>query len=743
MIDWQTVIAHPAVLTVGWAVLHAFWLGALLAGGLWLALRVMPDRPGARYGACATALFMIPVMLCVVLILHRPWISVGGKPVDQSAATPSVDNGTAMQVYVLRAQPGGGSDDAASRRIGSESPPVSESASAAAPSGNGAGWLRRGLPYAGVLYAVGLLVMVMRLLCGWWLSVRLRSVGLRPLPASIARIAEDARRSSGVRRAVRFAMSSRAAVPCVVGVLRPVVLLPVSVATGLTPIQISSILAHELAHVRRHDVLVNLSQVLIETLLFFHPAVWWVGKQLRAEREYCCDDDAVATVGSRLDYAEAIAAVAGLQIGRPSLSLAATDGGLPGRVRRLLLPGSTAQDRSSVWGAGLLVVLMLAVAVVTAACSDGAGQGEGDRGGSEPEQTPAEQSDLDAEPPLVAPSVPENQARVLKIDWQALKNGDMRFNVVIRPGDVINVVNPNPGFVYISGGPINRPGAYTVPGENELSLRRLIASAGRADAFEQGDEPIYVDVIRTLPNSEEQRVYHLNFTDIANGDASDIYLWSNDIIDIGVEPRPEDLFVGPEPDESGYRPIIDESWEQAATEDVVFSPIIEADLVVDPSPRVIGPGDTVRVAIYELRMPGVDDVQDRRIGEDGELRLAVVGVIQAAGMTEAQLQQAIIDKLERDGIMRQATVGAQLIQSANQIYIVVAPDTRTGVRSGSYLIPKPNLRLIEAIVIAGGVPDRTQYMYVIRNGNREVPGVLVPMETGPGAGEQGAGVSSQ
>ena len=81
--------------------------------------------------------------------------------------------------------------------------------------------------------------------------------------------------------------------PTVIGWLRPVVLLPVSCLTGLSPEQIEAVLCHELAHVRRHDYLVSVVQSVIETLLFYHPAVWWVSKQIRRERECCCDELAV------------------------------------------------------------------------------------------------------------------------------------------------------------------------------------------------------------------------------------------------------------------------------------------------------------------------------------------------------------------------------------------------------------------------------------------------------------------
>ena len=124
--------------------------------------------------------------------------------------------------------------------------------------------------------------------------------------------------------------------PTVIGWLKPVVLLPASALAGLAPNQIEAILAHELAHIRRHDYLVNLCRRVVETLLFYHPAVWWLSRRIRAERENCCDDLAVSLCGDPVAYAAALAELEGLRSTTGDLVLAATGGSLLQRVRRLL-----------------------------------------------------------------------------------------------------------------------------------------------------------------------------------------------------------------------------------------------------------------------------------------------------------------------------------------------------------------------------------------------------------------------
>src|SRR4029079_2061638 len=124
--------------------------------------------------------------------------------------------------------------------------------------------------------------------------------------------------------------------PVVVGYFRPTILLPICVATGLPESQLELILAHELARIRRHDYVVNLLQTLVETLFFYHPAVWWLSRQIRIEREHCCDDLVVRLLGNRLEYGRALVAIEELRGASPILALGAADGSLLARIRRIV-----------------------------------------------------------------------------------------------------------------------------------------------------------------------------------------------------------------------------------------------------------------------------------------------------------------------------------------------------------------------------------------------------------------------
>jgi uncharacterized protein (TIGR03435 family) len=139
-------------------------------------------------------------------------------------------------------------------------------------------------------------------------------------------------------------MSTVAEVPAVIGWLRPYILLPISALTGLGESELQAIIAHELAHVKRYDYLVNLLQNAIETLLFYHPAVWWLSGGIREERERCCDDLAVALCGDPILYAEALARLEEMR-GIPEPALAATGGDLLARIRRLTGKSETPRHR--------------------------------------------------------------------------------------------------------------------------------------------------------------------------------------------------------------------------------------------------------------------------------------------------------------------------------------------------------------------------------------------------------------
>ncbi|TAE31298.1 MAG: hypothetical protein EAZ91_08350 [Cytophagales bacterium] len=156
-------------------------------------------------------------------------------------------------------------------------------------------------------WMVGVGVFGVRLVGGWVYVQRLRQTATMPVPAALTQAAERIARDLNVSAHLR--LSARVSGPMVVGVLKPVVLWPVGLLAGLSATDVEAILAHELAHVRRHDYALNVLQSVVEVLYFFHPALWWLSARVREEREHCCDDVAVSVVGDARVLARALARV--------------------------------------------------------------------------------------------------------------------------------------------------------------------------------------------------------------------------------------------------------------------------------------------------------------------------------------------------------------------------------------------------------------------------------------------------
>ena len=219
------------------------------------------------------------------------------------------------------------------------------------------------------LWCLGVLVFAWRPAVSWYEVGRLRREGCRPAADAVASALGDIARRMRLSRAVRIFESTRVRVPVVVGYLRPMILLPVSLVSQLPVAQLEAILAHELAHVRRHDYVVNLWQTLVETALFYHPAVWWLSHRIRCERENCCDDIAVAVLDNRVEYGRALLALEELRGSHTALALGARSGSLLARIGRLFPsePGERRFDSGNVVAVGLLAALILAAAVWTTA----------------------------------------------------------------------------------------------------------------------------------------------------------------------------------------------------------------------------------------------------------------------------------------------------------------------------------------------------------------------------------------
>ncbi len=322
---------NPVIQILGWALIHALWQDSLLVllaalGGLFLRDQTRHRVHGLALGLC----LLVP--LATAWYVHRP------APVE----------------------PGLGLMDLHSLEMAATNLP--QMAAVSMPLwGRWEAYVEPRLPILVLVWAVGASLMALRLGGGYALSLRWKRQGT-PVPVEWQRNLEALARRLGIRRPVRLLLTERGSTPMVLGFWKPVVLFPVAVFANLPADYLEALLAHELAHVRRRDFLGNLFQGVVETLLFFHPAVWWLSGRIRAEREELADQLAARNLGEPRRLALALNALDDLQPALPQHPfpvLAARGGHLRTRIQRLLSPRPSARAHGS-----LLTLLLVPCTVL-------------------------------------------------------------------------------------------------------------------------------------------------------------------------------------------------------------------------------------------------------------------------------------------------------------------------------------------------------------------------------------------
>ncbi len=272
----------PLWSAVGWTILHSLWQLTAVALGAALLLRLIPRRNARlRY-----------LLLLGVLLLALCWS--GGTLAQQWARAGQASQVVASDAITL--DPGRQLTDLQARPAKSWSQWRQQ-------------WQRRlepVAPYLTLIWLLGLAGSLGYLLLGALQLRRLSRCGLAPPDTTWLERFETLRRQMGVRRPAALWLSSRVDAPLTFGFFKPVVLAPVGFFTGLTPVQAEALLLHELAHIRRYDFVINIFQGLVEALFFYHPALWQLSRQIRREREHCCDDLVLAARRDPYAYADAL-----------------------------------------------------------------------------------------------------------------------------------------------------------------------------------------------------------------------------------------------------------------------------------------------------------------------------------------------------------------------------------------------------------------------------------------------------
>lgn len=296
-------LASSTMHVVGWALLHFVWQGSALAA-LAAAAMALCRRASTRYVAGVVVLLLMWLAPFATVLFYSQQNRVAGRL--PAAKTFAIRWPAALPQPSTAAVP----------------------RSASAPD-------RDMLPWLVEAWLVGVVFFSIRSAGGFLLLEQHRRRRGSRVNAHLFAICQTLQARMGIRRAVQFCESAWMQAPAVVGWFSPIVFLPASVLTGLSEDQLKLVIAHELAHIRRFDAFVNVFQVCVETLLFYHPAVWWLNKRIRAEREHCCDQMAVSLCGNAVEYARALTLMEEWR-SAPRLAMAANRGPLTERIVRLL-----------------------------------------------------------------------------------------------------------------------------------------------------------------------------------------------------------------------------------------------------------------------------------------------------------------------------------------------------------------------------------------------------------------------
>jgi prepilin-type processing-associated H-X9-DG protein len=349
--------SQPVWHRIGLTLVHFLWQGLIMAVLVGVCVRILKVREGNnRYTVYLLA--FLAMMLCPIVTFIA--IDVPGETI--STVLPQ-GAGLTKPVYIASDTTSPVADELSKANISSASTPKRfTNIDSVSLRQRASDYLRLFLPWLLVAWMVGILILSVRLMMGFIGVYRWRR-HLEPLPEGLAQRIGSLTEKLGMKGFSEIFISPSVIQAMAAGYLRPMVLLPAAMVMHMQPEMLEAVIAHELAHIRRYDLWVNLIQRIAETLLFYHPAVWWLSGRLRTERELCCDELAVEATKQRLTYAATLESVhrATLTVKQPVLAAGLGQDCKPtlSRVRHIL-DLAPAQHNCPFWLAGVVAVLLLA-----------------------------------------------------------------------------------------------------------------------------------------------------------------------------------------------------------------------------------------------------------------------------------------------------------------------------------------------------------------------------------------------
>lgn len=349
----QELIMQTIIELVGWALVHSLWQASIVGVLCWIVLRSLHQFAASSKCSMATlALVTIPMLAVCSASLHVP--SPPQAETQPVAVVPNVEQSAGR----IELEPVVVNSPTSTDATIAEPESAQAAESIVVPSKPRGLYIRPWLGSIVAIWAIGVAFLCTRLLTSWLSLRRLVAAAYPPADKAILTRFERLTERVQVRRPVVLLETTALVVPMVVGWIKPIVIVPTAMLSGMTTIQVEAILAHELAHILRHDYALNVAQNFIETIFFYHPAVWWISQQIREERENCCDDVATTICGSPTEYVRALTALEQLRSHASPIVVSAKGGTLLKRVRRILNVDAAPQR------SGLLVPISMVATIL-------------------------------------------------------------------------------------------------------------------------------------------------------------------------------------------------------------------------------------------------------------------------------------------------------------------------------------------------------------------------------------------
>lgn len=323
----------------GWALLHSFWQAFFIFACLRIVLRLWPQASSSiKYNLSYISLAGIFTWFSVTL-----WLQIDAVRRVHRAAYLMIETGIRPAASV-------------------EVPAIYKSQAELTGLFPG---LEMWFPALVAIYVAGVAVMTIKLTLDLLQLQQIRKKQVLPIDEAWEKHLQKLASQLKIPRRVKLLISQYIQVPVMIGFLKPVILLPVAMFNSLTAEQLEAILLHELAHIKRNDYLLNIFQSIVETILFFNPFVWWISKNIRLEREHCCDDLVLTNQVQPLHYAKALVALEEYRLTVNALAMAAADNKqhLFHRIKRIM----EMKTKNINYTQKLLAVMIIAVGLVSIA----------------------------------------------------------------------------------------------------------------------------------------------------------------------------------------------------------------------------------------------------------------------------------------------------------------------------------------------------------------------------------------